>query len=648
VLASPAMRRRLRAVVLLAFPLALALPVASAWGATSGSNREVEMRDNVFAPRIVRVAVGATIRWTNEGRSPHNVTADDGAFASPDLAPGDVFEETFSSEGAFPYFCSIHGAPGVGMSGLVLVGDAPIPGAASTVGPGHETPPSLPGDEVRVPQDEPTIQAAVDAAEPGGIVVISPGVYEEAVLVTTPFLTIRGLDRNRVILEGGFTLDNGIQVIEADGVTIENMTARHYVVNGFLWSGVFGYHGSYLTAFNDGDYGLFAFGSRYGQFDHSYASGHPDSGFYIGQCFPCHAVITDVLAENNAVGYSGTNAGGDLFVVNSEWRDNLAGIVPNTLDSERLAPQHDALIAGNWVHDNNNASAPAFDLEYPSLGIGIIVNGGRGNVVTQNLVEDHEAFGIALLPSPDEHLWLTQGNEVRDNLVRNSGEADLALGAPSAGGDCFSGNDFSSSLPPAIEWRAGCGSPFARIPGGSVGAVFGPLERYLEAALGDVAVGDWRSQPPPPDQEQLPGAETAPPDPAIAETAVPEPVRIRDARTLDVPASSDVSQEVTVLGISLATSWWGVLIGLYAYVLPLILYSAWVSIALWDLVRQDAVPNRTRVLWMLAVLVVPLVGPVAYYAFGRSPIQRSLRVMLVVGGLAIYVALTALAIGLGP
>jgi hypothetical protein len=54
------------------------------------------------------------------------------------------------------------------------------------------------------------------------------------------------------------------------------------------------------------------------------------------------------------------------------------------------------------------------------------------------------------------------------------------------------------------------------------------------------------------------------------------------------------------------------------------------------------------VLWMLAVLVVPLVGPVAYYAFGRSPIQRSLRVMLVVGGLGIYVALTALAIGLGP
>jgi hypothetical protein len=33
--------------------------------------------------------------------------------------------------------------------------------------------------------------------------------------------------------------------------------------------------------------------------------------------------------------------------------------------------------------------------------------------------------------------------------------------------------------------------------------------------------------------------------------------------------------------------------------------------------------------------------------WGRSPIQRSLRVMLVAGGLAIYVALAALAVVIG-
>ena len=45
---------------------------------------------------------------------------------------------------------------------------------------------------------------------------------------------------------------------------------------------------------------------------HSYASGSPDAGFYIGQCYPCNAVIDDVISEYNGLGYSGTNSGGDL------------------------------------------------------------------------------------------------------------------------------------------------------------------------------------------------------------------------------------------------------------------------------------------------------------------------------------------------
>ena len=639
------MRRRPRSVLVLGFLLALATP---GWArAEEPGYSEVRAIDNVFSPRVVRVPVGGEIEWTNEGRTVHNVVADDGSFRSPTLEPGDTFSRTFVTEGAYPYFCSFHGSPGAGMVGVVLVGNVELPGARTEVGPGRETPPAVPAGTIRVPRDAPTIQAAVDSAEPGGLVLVSPGVYEEAVVVTTPFLTIRGTDRNAVILDGGFALDNGIQVIEADGVSIENMAARHYVLNGFLWSSVFGYRGSYLTAYNNGDYGLFAYDSAYGQFDHSYASGSPDSGFYIGQCFPCHAVITDVLAENNAIGFSGTNAGGDLAIVNSEWRDNFAGVVPNTLDSEEGAPQHGALVAGNWVHDNDNAGAAANDLAYPSLGNGIILAGGRDNVVVRNLVESHDAFGILVTPNVDANVWLSQGNEVRENLVRDSGRADLALAAPAAGGDCFSDNRFSTSLPVAIEWRSGCDSPLRHLAGGNLGVTLGPLIRFIEANAGDVRTGDWRAQPVPPLQATMPGAVHAPPDPAIAGVTVPQPFTIRDARALDVPAPDRVGKEPMVLGFPLATAWWGVLIGLYAYALPLVLYTAWVSIALWDLARQDAVPNRIRIAWILVVLAVPLLGPIAYFSFGRSPIQRSLRITLVAGGLGVYVALAALGVALG-
>ena len=113
------------------------------------------------------------------------------------------------------------------------------------------------------------------------------------------------------MLDGGFALENGIKVL-ADGVAVENMTARNYKRNGFFWTGVKGYRGSYLDAIRNGDYGIYAFDSTYGQFDHDYGAGSPDAGFYIGQCFPCHAVITDSISEWNGIGYSGTNAGGDL------------------------------------------------------------------------------------------------------------------------------------------------------------------------------------------------------------------------------------------------------------------------------------------------------------------------------------------------
>jgi hypothetical protein len=47
---------------------------------------------------------------------------------------------------------------------------------------------------------------------------------------------------------------------------------------------------------------------------------------------------------------------------------------------------------------------------------------------------------------------------------------------------------------------------------------------------------------------------------------------------------------------------------------------------------------------MALVLIVPLVGPVAYFLGGGSAISRAVRVFLVVGGLAIYVGIAVLAL----
>jgi plastocyanin len=640
-------RYRVAIVLLLALSPALAIP---AYARAAAPSTQVAAEDDFFQQDVVRIAAGGTVHWTNEGDNPHNVIADDGSFRSSTLRADQSFTQRFTKQGPYRYFCSFHGAKGgIGMSGVILVGEtARVPGSRFLVGPGRESPPSRPGRTTRVPRDAATIQEAVDRSRPGDLILVSPGVYREAVLVTTPFLTIRGTDRNRVVLEGDFSRSNGVHVIEADGVAVENMTARHYQANGFYWSSVFGYRGSFLTAYDDGDYGIYAFDSVYGQFDHSYAGGHPDSGFYIGQCRPCHAVITDVLSENNGLGYSGTNASGDLQIINSEWRDNMSGITPNTLDSEKLPPQQDALIAGNYVHDNNNEDAPSKPLEYPSLGTGILVAGARRDRVVGNLVEDQRAYGILLTPSLDRNLWFTEESLVRGNVVRRSGRADLALAAPASRGNCFAHNTYRTSLPPAIEAFYGCGLRVNAAGGGDLAATVATLALFFDAQDGDFPHGDWGRVPAPPPQRNMRQAAQAPPDPAIAQTSVPRRFDIRGVSGIrPSDDGEEIDKEVTVMGFPIGVAWWQLLIGVYGFLLPLMLYTAWVSIALWDLIRREQLSAGTRFGWMAVILLIPVIGPIAYYVAGRSPIAPSLRIMLVGGTLAVYVVVAAIGIAVG-
>lgn len=81
-----------------------------------------------------------------------------------------------------------------------------------------------------------------------------------------------------------------------------------------------------------------------------------------------------------------------------------------------------------------------------------------------------------------------------------------------------------------------------------------------------------------------------------------------------------------------------------AYAFPLILYVAWVVLALCDLARREDLTAGRRIAWTAAVLVMPLVGPLAYLIAGGSAIPRGMRWFLVIGGIAIYAALAALGI----
>ena len=481
----------------------------------------VSMADNSYSPAIVRVPVGGSIVFMNVGRNDHNVFAVDKSWSSEKtfgnikMSPGDMTEIVLAKEGVYPFYCSFHATPDgkTGMVGVAVVGDVQYtpPTGARGILPTVE---AATGVTRRVPQDYPTIQNGVDAANPGDLVLIDKGEYDEAVFVTTPSVTLRGVDRNGVILDGKFGLATGIMV-GGNGVAIENMTARNYTLNGFFWTGVKGFRGSYLTAYNNGDYGIYAFGSTDGLFEHSLASGSPDSAFYVGQCAPCQVVLNDVIGNYSGLGYSGTNSSGDMYVLNSRFEHNRSGISTTTFDIELDPPGRDTTIAGNMVSDSGlDNEAAGFYATETLAGQGIALVGTHNNRVEHNLVIRSRNNGILVLPLLDRHYWPSTGHVIRHNTVLESGRADLVAGGLGTIGNCFSGNTYRTSLPWGLELMNGCGR--LRLPIASDLSTdmtfFGAIAQIL---TGHFTVSDYRTRPAPAAQPGMPGGADAPVRPAV-------------------------------------------------------------------------------------------------------------------------------------
>jgi hypothetical protein len=290
-----------------------------------------------------------------------------------------------------------------------------------------------------------TIQSAVNASGKNATINVMPGKYVEGVIISGhkhDGVHIIGQAKNpaKVLIEGknakgpGGAAQNGIEGDGVNNVVFENMKAQHFAANGFYVNQCKGYLFKNLVGAFEHAYGLFAFRCVGGRMTQSVGYGNGDSAFYIGgtpfQKHPVWSSVDHDTGYENVLGYSGTNS---KYVVirNSQFYNNGAGVVPNTLTSEPDQPADTGTIEDNLIFWNNfdyyRTTSPVRTVSggvgtkrasYP-IGAGVILFGTTNWTVKHNSIFGNYLWGVGSFSDPTNATGkaLNTGNHIVDNKM---------------------------------------------------------------------------------------------------------------------------------------------------------------------------------------------------------------------------------------
>ena len=262
--------------------------------------------------------------------------------------------------------------------------------AAGAVAPRTE-----PG-KIHIVEQGQSIQAAVEAAQPGDSIQVMPGTYSETVYIDKDDIHLRGVIQGgqRATMDGLGKLNDAI-LYSGNNVVIENFRITQYKGNGIMGQAGNNFEIRNNVIVDTGIYGIFPQLGTNGLVEHNVVSGIEDAAIYIGMSDNIHVAYNEVF--DSVAGIEIENSR-HAIVEHNNAHNNTGGILAFVTPGLPIKTTEDVIIRNNFVLDNNTANfgAPGSIVSGIPAGTGILVMAADDVIIEGNIISGNKTAGIII------------------------------------------------------------------------------------------------------------------------------------------------------------------------------------------------------------------------------------------------------------
>jgi len=236
---------------------------------------------------------------------------------------------------------------------------------------------------IYVPDDYSTIQAAVDAANPGDTIIVRDGMYTENVNVNKDHLTIKSENGAEATIVQAASPDDHVFEVTADYVEINGFTVKGGQ-NQFN-AGIYLFYANYCNVskntVNNNYHGIYLYYSNENIIVDNTASNNMAHGIPL------------LCSSNNTI--TGNNASNNVYGISLTWSSNNTVTDNNILDNKEVGILINSISNENIITDNTISN------NYQ----GVCITSSNGNSIRRNNIY-YSTFAVYLYQSENNHIYV--------------------------------------------------------------------------------------------------------------------------------------------------------------------------------------------------------------------------------------------------